>query len=108
LHPRSFPSGSYKPLISKGLGGYVPPELTAGFWKATFDCYNMYVLGLSSNSLRGYLFGGEWKAERFVSRVRALELLEEYERQGATNQLLHRIEQVMGLEVWLRTREVSE
>ena len=75
----------------------MPAEITAGYWKAIFEPYTERVLRLSRPALAEYLFSTrDWRSEAFVSRARAEAIL----RSGGS----HRIERLVGVEAWLRTR----
>jgi asparagine synthase (glutamine-hydrolysing) len=101
LLPRSFPEGRFKPLLVAALGSYVPPEITAGFWKPVFDDYHERIVRMSVSSLEAGLFGtADWRSEPWIDRDAASCLLRGMA--SARPPVRRLAEAVLGVETWLR------
>lgn len=113
FHPRTFDRGEYKPLIARGLP-FAPRRLVGAYWKVVYGSYNAHVLTRSLPAVEDWLFGaGEWRAERYVARDSAMQLLSRC--RDDPMRLHYRVEAIVGLETWLRglgesavTRENAE
>jgi hypothetical protein len=109
LHPRTFDTGTYKPLITCGLGALLAPDITSSCWKVDFNAYERRVLAASHAHFSDYLFGaGEWRSAAFVSQSRARRLWERLDRgltggEPVSTAMVPAV-RVLGLETWLRHR----
>ena len=114
LHPRTFDAGEYKPLLSRGVGPLLPPELTGRYWKVEFSSFMTRVLDQTLSQNRTALFDDRpWRSKRFIEKQAALALLigrqphlslQTHGRSGSAH-VVGLLERIIGLELWLEARE---
>jgi Asparagine synthase len=105
FHPRTFHRGEYKPVITRGLGRFVPRSLTERYWKVVFQPFSQHVLRHSLVAVRALLSGLHGGLLAAYVREKEMEtLLRACDKEHNLPEVVQNmslLQAIMGLLLWL-------